>query len=329
MTNYIQIPISFSYQTTVYVSSTGGSTFTGESLPVVVPAATATCTVTNRATMNPQTVYSTSTGGSPISPIITDSGGNVPGYVPEGSYTISAAATGGFGGASVNWEAAYGAGVSNVASNAVNMTQLSTALQTQLGYYQPALPVGTLAHYVGTTDPTDADGTKRWMICDGRSLSTATYGSLHTVVGYSFGGSGANFNLPNGQNVVLMGSSGTYSLYSTGGEATHTLSSTEMPVHAHGNSLNDPTHAHSVYDPGHNHSVYYTSPNSATLAFGSQWVTNGWWYGANQPCSISATGIGIYGAATGMTITNANAGSGGSHNNLQPYLAVNHLIKVL
>jgi len=51
-------------------------------------------------------------------------------------------------------------------------------------------PVGTLLDYAGTTAPTG------YLMCDGRSLTTAAYPALFAVVGYAYGGGGANFNIP-------------------------------------------------------------------------------------------------------------------------------------
>ena len=33
--------------------------------------------------------------------------------------------------------------------------------------------------------------------CNGASVSTSTYAALFAVIGYTYGGSGANFNVPN------------------------------------------------------------------------------------------------------------------------------------
>lgn len=53
------------------------------------------------------------------------------------------------------------------------------------------IPIGGTCGYGGTSDPTN------FLICDGRSLATAgTYNALFQVIGYTFGGSGANFNIP-------------------------------------------------------------------------------------------------------------------------------------
>ena len=78
-----------------------------------------------------------------------------------------------------------------------------------------------------------------WMVCDGRSLSTAQYNLLFQVIGYQFGGSGASFNLPNpaGGVVGVVGQRSNTTLHGPGqniGAETHTLTIPEMPSHNHG-----------------------------------------------------------------------------------------------
>lgn len=54
----------------------------------------------------------------------------------------------------------------------------------------PQLPAGSMIDFAGTSAPAG------WLMCDGKSLPTATYPALFSSIGYSFGGSGANFNVP-------------------------------------------------------------------------------------------------------------------------------------
>lgn len=93
-----------------------------------------------------------------------------------------------------------------------------------------------------------------------------------------------------------------------------TLTTNEMPAHAHG--VSDPSHAHSVYDPSHTHSVSNSyGPWFQGYYGGGPYDIQG--TGVNNAVVTQAsadgayTGIGIYGAGTGIGI--ANNGSGASH----------------
>jgi len=52
------------------------------------------------------------------------------------------------------------------------------------------LPAGSMVDFAGTSAPAG------WLMCDGRSLPTASYPDLFAALSYSYGGSGANFSLP-------------------------------------------------------------------------------------------------------------------------------------
>lgn len=52
-------------------------------------------------------------------------------------------------------------------------------------------PIGIVRIQAGTNPSPD------WLFCNGNSYPTATYPRLFKVIGYSYGGSGANFNVPN------------------------------------------------------------------------------------------------------------------------------------
>jgi microcystin-dependent protein len=83
-----------------------------------------------------------------------------------------------------------------------------------------------------------------WINCDGRLLSTTDYALLFRVIGYSFGGSGDQFRLPDmrgrvpgakGQGAGLTNRAlGDYV-----GTETHTLTIAEMPSHNHGTNASD------------------------------------------------------------------------------------------
>ena len=44
-----------------------------------------------------------------------------------------------------------------------------------------------------------------WEVSDGSSVSTSTYSALHSAIGYTWGGSGSSFNIPDLKNAHLRG----------------------------------------------------------------------------------------------------------------------------
>lgn len=82
------------------------------------------------------------------------------------------------------------------------------------------------------------------LICNGDAVSRTTYASLFSVVGTTFGaGNGSTtFNLPDYRSKVPVGYDGSNSNFNaigkTGGEETHTLSTSETPSHTHTVAVN-------------------------------------------------------------------------------------------
>lgn len=115
-----------------------------------------------------------------------------------------------------------------------------------------------------------------WLKCDGRVMDKTADNLLFQVIGYTFGGSGNTFNLPNPAGRV-MGTVGTVTdddarsrTYTAGqsvGELDHKLTVPEMPAHNHNKAVASPganttadgttsvqaDHTHAITDPGHVH----------------------------------------------------------------------------
>ncbi len=53
--------------------------------------------------------------------------------------------------------------------------------------------------------PASAAPSAEYLTCDGSSVTTAAYPELHAVIGYAYGGSGSNFNLPDMRGMFLRG----------------------------------------------------------------------------------------------------------------------------
>lgn len=148
---------------------------------------------------------------------------------------------------------------------------------------------GEIRMYGGVSAPSG------WLLCQGQAISRTTYSALFGVISTTFGvGDGSStFNLPNMQDKVPLGKSGTKALGSTGGEAEHTLSIAELASHAHNQSQSWEDSA------GTGASTLYML-NDATPG------------GSSGTSAVNATD---------------STGSGTAHNNLQPYVTVNFVIK--
>ena len=82
--------------------------------------------------------------------------------------------------------------------------------------------------------------------CNGQSVLTSTYAALFAVIGYTYGGSGANFNVPDLTDRTVVNKSNTKNLAQTGGANTvtqtgnisgsagnTTLSTAQIAAHTH------------------------------------------------------------------------------------------------
>jgi len=113
----------------------------------------------------------------------------------------------------------------------------------------PTVPSGVVSQYMGTTAPSG------YLMCNGQSVLVADYPALYAVIGYNYGGSGANFSLPDMQGRVPVGkaSSGTFNVSLTsaaiGGAESVTLTAAQsgIPTHQHANTLSNGTVASSTH----------------------------------------------------------------------------------
>lgn len=78
-----------------------------------------------------------------------------------------------------------------------------------------------------------------WLPCDGRSMIVNNNQALFSLIGYNFGGSGANFNLPDLRGTAVVGAGSTAGngipsvVGQRAGTETVTLTLAEMPLHNH------------------------------------------------------------------------------------------------
>lgn len=183
------------------------------------------------------------------------------------------------------------------------------------------VPTGIIQAYAGLTAPSAA-----WLVCDGSAISRTTFSALFAVCGTNYGnGDGSTtFNLPAAAGHVLVGISSAdghfAALGQTGGESVHTISVGELPYWELG-----------VYDPGHGHSLNTFQPHFpntsafnindfsgdaiASLDNAVGGVNGDWYYGH----------YGVNGSGSNVRVF--SNGGNQAHNNLQPYVTVNYIIK--
>lgn len=176
-------------------------------------------------------------------------------------------------------------------------------------------------------------GKAAFLLCNGQLVSATDYPKLAALLGAV----GGNVTIPDLRDRVPLGASASKLLLSIGGEETHRLTAGESgtAIHGHGNTIataSAGSHTHEPPDPW-----YFLVVDRA--------ITGGWVdaehtagnersiIGENlsAPLIDQATATKAGGAHTHpMTgaVTNAvGADAANSHNNLQPYLSLNYVMR--
>ncbi len=197
------------------------------------------------------------------------------------------------------------------------------------------MTAGIVMPFAGSTAP------QGWMLCDGAAVSRTTYAALFAVIGtiYGAGDGETTFNIPNLAGRVVIGSSQSHALGTTGGSETVTLTSDQLPAHVH----EVPQHGHendiAVQTPVLTHSITqpmytYKKPNNikvngvttASQISGTSTQT------ASRTTDVSISAHSAASCTKGGSVTaqssfnSGSYGGGAGHNNMQPYTAVNYLI---
>lgn len=197
-------------------------------------------------------------------------------------------------------------------------TQPSDAVS--LSQFQTGSPIGTVVDFAGVNTPAN------WMLCYGQAVSRTTYAELYAAFGgatspYGQGDGTTTFNLPDCRGRVVAGKDnmgGTSAdrltapvngdnLGSVGGAESHVLTVPQLPSHNHGGSTG--------LGGAHFHTVF----------------------GIQSPVTPQIQGTGGAGPAAATVNTSTapdhthtipSQGDGAAHNNVQPTIVMNKIIKV-
>jgi microcystin-dependent protein len=205
-------------------------------------------------------------------------------------------------------------GSDNIPDAEITLAKLTTAVAEAL------VPVGAIFDYGGDAAPSG------YLLCDGvvtgdRTTHAALFAKLGTK--YGAGNGTTTFNLPPPKRVYIGKSddgSGTWdvALGTTGGAETHTLTALQSGMRQHNHAVTDTGHSHAfrfklsagVAGGG---DILNLSSGNRTLEAADTTLPAG---GTNEP---NITGISIQDQAA-VAATE-------SHNNIQPYVIVNKIIK--
>ena len=197
------------------------------------------------------------------------------------------------------------------------------------------IPTGAIIAFSALTPPAG------WSTCIGQEVPrVGAYAALYAVIGTTYGaGDGVDtFNLPDLKTRVPVGYDFMTPLFNTmgnsGGNPVHTLLTAEIPKHNHiigtsgnGATLSGGLHTHYM---GINYQIIGSS-NAGDYTFNALEAKQ---QAPTDNTMITGTPAGVYppdGDHTHSGTTDDGTGYGvlgGAHNNMQPYLVINYIIKL-
>lgn len=209
------------------------------------------------------------------------------------------------------------------------------------------VPTGSIITYGAAAAPTG------WLLCKGTAVSRTTYATLFGIIGviYGVGDGSTTFNLPDLQDNVAVGQSGTKVIGTTGGAATvnlqhsHTVTNHTHagPSHTHGVALEAPgtnaesTHTHAFSDTSSTPSASVDRTKAADLfatpandhthtVSGTTGAGSAHAHTVNNHSHGGATGAGGTGASGGAT-PGMNSQLSTTQSVQNPYLTLAYIIK--
>ena len=171
------------------------------------------------------------------------------------------------------------------------------------------IPTATIVPWSSSSVPSG------FLECNGAAVSRSTYSALFAIVGTTYGaGDGAStFNLPDLQDNVAMGKSGTKALASTGGANTVAASGTVggSTANATLSTAQLASHSHTLVTQ-----IAISAPNYQSVPTGNTRDSN------NNTYNTGSTGSG-----TGHSHNMSATFTGSATSVVQPYLTLIYIIK--
>lgn len=219
-------------------------------------------------------------------------------------------------------------------SSSTNFTEIPTITVNSEVYNVSTVPVGTIKMLISNISPPVG-----YLPCNGASYTTTTYPALFNAIQYTYGGSGANFNVPNMISYFPIGGNGVNALgcstsnYATGNGASG-ATNTYSPTSNFGGASTAvaplltkvPPHTHAINDPGHFHTTTFieTVASYIVIPSGGPAVSNS---SPGYGTSNNQTDIAILSTGTDIQATDPISGLSGV-NVSPPYVAVFYYIAI-
>lgn len=172
---------------------------------------------------------------------------------------------------------------------------------------------------------------ENYMLCNGASISTSEYPELFSLIGYNYGGSGSNFNIPSFRSAYPVGANNTqnnlpYSNLMTGNNYLNSTSNYLLS----GSVSNFPNfskmapHTHVIIDNGHSHILYTNTQTPTSIPNLNYNIKQS---GASYLSSSSTTGLIVGSDGTQFQQVDPLSGLKGV-NTTSPFVAYNFYICV-
>ena len=178
------------------------------------------------------------------------------------------------------------------------------------------MPAGSVIPYAGTSAPTG------FLLCDGSAVSRSTYAALFAVIGTTYGsGDGSStFALPDLRGRIVAGKD------DMGGSAASKLTNQSGGVDGDALGAKGGSETQALTEanlPAHTHT--FSDTDSHTVSIPRPFISGA----ANNSVNVDGSGVRSDSGTITVSIsgTTSSTGSGSAHNNVQPTIILNYIIR--